>query len=138
LTSARKKYSAKNYLPIKCLSSVTLGKGFAECKKAFVECLGFANCFCLSSVFLTFSKVFDECLKKVLGKKSFSIKYLPSVTLDKGFTECKKAFVEYLGHLAKKVSPVMLTYVYRRVSTLVKRELDEVLAGCSAEAHCQS
>jgi hypothetical protein len=39
LSSVQKKYSAKNPLPIKCLPSVTLGKGFAECKIAFAECL---------------------------------------------------------------------------------------------------
>jgi hypothetical protein len=39
LPSVRKKYSAKNPLSIKYLLSVTLGKGFAECKIAFTECL---------------------------------------------------------------------------------------------------
>jgi hypothetical protein len=36
---SEKKYSTKNPLPIKKLPSVTLGKGFAECKIAFAECL---------------------------------------------------------------------------------------------------
>jgi hypothetical protein len=35
-----KKYSTKNPLPIKSLSSVTLGKDFIECKITFDECLG--------------------------------------------------------------------------------------------------
>jgi hypothetical protein len=33
-----KKYSTKNLLLIKCLSSVTLNKGFAEYKTDFAEC----------------------------------------------------------------------------------------------------
>jgi hypothetical protein len=36
---SEKKHSAKNPLPMKFLPSVTLGKGFAECKIAFAECL---------------------------------------------------------------------------------------------------
>jgi hypothetical protein len=40
LPSSRKKYSTKNHLQIKYLSSVTLVKDFTECKKVFVECLG--------------------------------------------------------------------------------------------------
>jgi hypothetical protein len=39
LPIVRKKYSAKKHLPIKCLPSVTLGKGFAKCKMVFAECL---------------------------------------------------------------------------------------------------
>jgi hypothetical protein len=44
---------------------------------------------------------FAECSKKVLGKEPFADKIfsecsLPSVTLGKGFVECKIAFVECL------------------------------------------
>jgi hypothetical protein len=38
LPSVRKKFLAKNPLPIKCLPSI-LCKGFAKCKIVFAECL---------------------------------------------------------------------------------------------------
>jgi hypothetical protein len=47
--------------------------------------------------FSTLGKVFAECPKKVLGKEPFADKIfadcsLPSVTLGKGFAECKIAW----------------------------------------------
>jgi hypothetical protein len=69
----------------------------------FVEC------------FSTLGKDFTECPKKVLGKESFADRIfaeysLPSVTLDKDFTECKIVFAECLKHSAKNTSPVVTLY----------------------------
>jgi hypothetical protein len=62
----------------------------------FVEC------------FSTFGKIFVDCPgKKYSAKNALPIKCLPSVTLDKGFAECKMTFVECLGHSAKKASPIV-------------------------------
>jgi hypothetical protein len=71
--------------------------------------------------FSTLSKVFAECPIKVLDKEVFAYKifieyYLPSVTLDKGFAECKMTFAECLRHSAKNVIPVV---VLGRRSSLV-------------------
>lgn len=38
---------------------------------------------------------------------AFGKESLPSITLDKGFAEWKKHFIEFLGHSAKNMSPVM-------------------------------
>jgi hypothetical protein len=86
-----------------------IGKSFAECKIVFAECLRhsaknespvvsprvifFAECFS------TLGKVFTECRKNVLDKEPFAHKIFveysyPSVTLRKGFAECKIAFAE--------------------------------------------
>jgi hypothetical protein len=56
---------------------------------------------------------FAECPKKVLDKKLFADKifaecFLSSVTLGKGFAECKIAFTECLRHSAKNTIPVLL------------------------------
>jgi hypothetical protein len=53
-----------------------------------------------------------ECPKKVLGKEPFADKIfaecsLPSVTLGKGFAECKISFAECLRHSAKNAIPVV-------------------------------
>jgi hypothetical protein len=53
--------------------------------------------FVFAECFLTLGKVFAECPKKALGKEPFADKIfvecsLPSVTLGKGFAECKIAF----------------------------------------------
>jgi hypothetical protein len=50
--------------------------------------------------------------EKILGKEPFADKMfaecsLPSVTLDKGFAECKMAFAECLRHSAKNTIPVV-------------------------------
>jgi hypothetical protein len=52
--------------------------------------------------------------KKALGKEPFADEIfvecsLPSVTLGKGFTECKIAFAECLRHSAKNAIPVVNT-----------------------------
>jgi hypothetical protein len=57
--------------------------------------------------------LFDTCPKKVLGKQPFADKIfaecsLLSVTLGKGFVECKIAFAECLRHSAKNVIPVVV------------------------------
>ena len=51
--------------------------------------------------------------QKVLGKEAvadvqFAERSLPSVTLGKGFAECKIAFAVCLEHTAKKLIPVVL------------------------------
>jgi hypothetical protein len=46
--------------------------------------------------------------KKVLGKKRFAECFLPSVTLGKGFAECKIAFAECLRHSAKNAIPAVI------------------------------
>jgi hypothetical protein len=68
--------------------------------------------FFFAECFLTLGKVFAECPKKVLGKEPFADEVfvlcsLPSVTLDKAFTECKIAFAECLRHSAKNAIPVV-------------------------------
>jgi hypothetical protein len=55
--------------------------------------------FFFAECFLTLGKIFAECPKKVLGKEPFADEIfvecsLPSVTLGKGFAECKIAFAE--------------------------------------------
>jgi hypothetical protein len=55
--------------------------------------------FFFAECFSTLGKVFTKCPKKVLGKEPFANKIfvecsLLSVTLGKGFTECKIAFNE--------------------------------------------
>jgi hypothetical protein len=55
--------------------------------------------------------VFAKC-RKILRKEPFPVQIfaecsLLSVTLDKGFAECKKVFAECLGYSAKKVSPIV-------------------------------
>jgi hypothetical protein len=62
---------------------------------------------------LTLGKVFAECPKKVLGKELFADEIfaecsLPSVTLGKGFAQCKIALVECLRHSTKNAIPVVL------------------------------
>jgi hypothetical protein len=68
--------------------------------------------FFFAECFSTLGKVFAECPKKVLGKEPFADKIfaecsLPSVTLGKGFAECKIAFAECLRHSAKNAIPVV-------------------------------
>jgi hypothetical protein len=66
--------------------------------------------FFFAECFLTLGKVFAECPKKALGKEPFADEIfaecsLPSVTLGKGFAECKIAFAES----AKNAIPVVIT-----------------------------
>jgi hypothetical protein len=61
--------------------------------------------------------------QKVLGKEAvadvqFAERSLPSVTLGKGFAECKIAFAVCLEHTAKKLIPVVSSIC--RMSQLVK------------------
>jgi hypothetical protein len=81
---------------------------FFKKKIRFIIC----RVFFFAECFLTLDKVFAECPKKVLGKEPFADEIfaecsLPSVTLGKGFTECKIAFAECLRHSAKNVIPVV-------------------------------
>jgi hypothetical protein len=48
---------------------------------------------------------------------------LPSVTLGKGFAECKIAFAVCLEHTAKKLIPVVLSPVVDAASEDLHREL---------------
>jgi hypothetical protein len=57
--------------------------------------------------FLKLGKVFAECPKKVLGKELFAECFLPNVTLDKGFIECKIDFAECLRHSVKNAISVV-------------------------------
>jgi hypothetical protein len=64
--------------------------------------------FFFAECFLTLGKVFAECPKKVLGKESFTDEIfaecsLPSVTLGKGFAECKIDFTS-----TKNAIPVVM------------------------------
>jgi hypothetical protein len=64
--------------------------------------------FFFAECFLTLGKVFAECSKKVLGKEPFADEIfvecsLPSVTLGKGFVECKI-------HSAKKAIQIVTIY----------------------------
>jgi hypothetical protein len=60
--------------------------------------------FFFAECFSTLGKVFAECPKKVLGKELFTVKYLSSVTLGKGFAEC-------LRHSTKNVIPVVRVFI---------------------------
>jgi hypothetical protein len=61
-------------------------------------------------------KFLPSVRKKVLGKEPFADKIfvecsLPSVTLGKGFAECKIVFTECLRHSAKNAIPVVITWI---------------------------
>jgi hypothetical protein len=78
----------------------------------FLICRVFFFAECL----LTLGKVFAECPKKALGKEPFANEIfvecsLSSVTLGKGFVECKIAFAECLRHSAKNAIPVVDEFV---------------------------
>ena len=74
-------------------------------------CFLFFSILNLSSVFIC-RVLFDtrqkSVRKKYLAKNRLPIKYLPSVTLDKGFAEYKIAFAECLKHSTKNAIPVVL------------------------------
>jgi hypothetical protein len=54
-------------------------------------------------------KVLD---KEAVADVQFAERSLPSVTLGKGFAECKIAFAECLRHSAKELCPVVTTLDY--------------------------
>jgi hypothetical protein len=89
--------------------------------------------FFFAECFLTLGKVFAEYPKKVLGKEPFADEIfaecsLPSVTLDKGFAECKIAFAEFLRHSAKSAIPVVNT-IFCRVFYFLQ-SANRLLAEC--------
>jgi hypothetical protein len=58
--------------------------------------------------------------KKVLGKEPFADKMfveysLSSVTLGKGFVECKMVFAECLGHSTKSLCPVVYQHISLKI-----------------------
>jgi hypothetical protein len=97
-----------------------VGELFLEFQKifcCFFKFFRFLICrvFFFAECFLTLGKVFAECPKKVLGKELFADEIfaecsLSSVTLGKGFAECKIVFAECLRHSrhsAKNAIPVV-------------------------------
>jgi hypothetical protein len=60
------------------------------------------------------AKTLPSARQKVLGKEAvadvqFAERSLPSVTLGKGFAECKIAFAVCLEHTAKELIPVVVS-----------------------------
>jgi hypothetical protein len=59
--------------------------------------------------------------KEAVADVQFAERSLPSVTLGKGFAECKIAFAECLRHSAKKLCPVVYVLLYY-ISAVVPRQ----------------
>jgi hypothetical protein len=104
---------------------------FLEFKKCFAVFFK-KNRFLICRVFL-----FAECPKKSTWQRTFADEIfakcsLPSVTLDKAFTECKIAFAECLRHSAKNAIPVVtrgLAVITQHLEPLLETPSDKVSTG---------
>jgi hypothetical protein len=104
-----------------------IGELFLEFKKMFCCFFLIFSILNLPSVFLcrvlfdTRQSLCRVSEKKYLAKNPLPMKYLPSVTLGKGFAECKIAFAECLRHSAKNTIPVVHHRARSRATAVVAR-----------------